>query len=278
VIGHVEQPRLAYGPPAFTQMEVELRRVLELGRSDQAGDAGDSGRRPEAPYEAVEPPGIDTNVVVGERHDVSDGFRDAAVAGTGQARARLAHVTDPRIAAELRADGPFRRIGTRRVVDHHDLERAVAQGGQPAQGRHHAARPVPRAHHHAHHRALRGIVGGLVRDADAADRQRIDRGQPLARAMRADRRRKLRPHLARNRGRSKGIGRQDGITDGYVPHAHKQLDAVIRPAVRALRQAETGDRLRDFQLAYVDRCFHRFSRSPELERQTGGRYGISRVL
>lgn len=129
VIRHVEQPRLAYGPPAFTQVEVELRRVLELGGSDQAGDTGDSGRRPEASHDAIEPPGIDPHVVVGERHDVSGGLRDAAVAGAGQARTRLAHVTDPRIAAELRAHGRFRRVRTRRVVDHHDLERTVAQGG-----------------------------------------------------------------------------------------------------------------------------------------------------
>ena len=65
--------RAAHGP-GDAPVEVALLGVVEAGRGDQAGDAGDRGGAGEAPYHAVEPAGIHHHVVVGEGDQLAQGL------------------------------------------------------------------------------------------------------------------------------------------------------------------------------------------------------------
>jgi hypothetical protein len=58
-----------------------LRRRLELGGQDQAGDAGDPPARLQPSSELEKPEAIDNDVVVGERDDRAARFLQAAVVG-----------------------------------------------------------------------------------------------------------------------------------------------------------------------------------------------------
>ena len=128
---HIVRATLIPLAEAGVLLEPLLRGGLELERKHQRGRDGDLriGKRRDEPTEPVL---VDDHVVIGEGDEVSLGLCDAAIPGDGQALARLARVTDPRI-----TDGPagdkLARALLGPIVDHDDLDALAGDASERGQ-------------------------------------------------------------------------------------------------------------------------------------------------
>src|ERR1700733_10366169 len=82
--------------PAVVLLERDLRRRLELTWQREPGDTCLLGESMQPQYDREQPGGIDFDVVVGERDDLSAGGSQPAVASCRDSGKRLAHQTSAR--------------------------------------------------------------------------------------------------------------------------------------------------------------------------------------
>src|SRR5450631_3374322 len=120
-----EQLRGEVRAPRDLAFEYPLGVGCEVSREYESGDEFNIVCTGESAHEFADPVGIHLHIVIGEGDDLAGGVADPSVARSGQARDRLADVSDPRVVArphQLTDSGCARR-----VVDDDDLERRIVR-------------------------------------------------------------------------------------------------------------------------------------------------------
>ncbi len=140
-------PRRREAPAKATVLfEVCLRGCFELVGGNQAGNGADRRVASERLLHRACPTGIDHNVIIDERDDVTPRIQDAAISRPIEARTWLAAIADVR---KLSDDLPG-FTADRSVIDDDDLERLGLTGAQGAKAPPEIFGPASRADHHRH--------------------------------------------------------------------------------------------------------------------------------
>jgi len=129
-------------------VDQEDARVRDTCAADQSGHTGHAVVPLETADYAVDPEGVDRDVVVGIGHIGAAGGREPTVARTGEPRPRLADVVEPGVGCCQGLHDPSRRIVGRCVVDDDHLKVRIGQLLQARQAVRQGRTPVPCADHH----------------------------------------------------------------------------------------------------------------------------------
>ena len=173
VLAEVDAEPAVAARVAAELLEQLLRGRGDLGGQDQPGDALDAGPRRGGLGDRGEPLRVDHHVVVGAHHPRALGDRERAVVRPGRAGHGLLQVADAD-----RGVGPLPvahdgagLAGARRVVDHHDVERPVAQRGERIQAPPQRLGPVLGRDLH---REVRPVLGERVAPGEPVEVRRVD--------------------------------------------------------------------------------------------------------
>ena len=155
--------------------------------------------------------------------------------------------------------GVLSRVGIRRVIYYHNFERLIMHGQQASQRDEDTLRTIPGAHDHTSERTILSSILKLHGYRKTANWKSINAWQASCLITCIDNIRKLLPHLLCDRGRIEDVRSQEYVSNRYMLHLHKQVDAIIWHIVNSPGRPDVSNWRGKFQLVDKYRSLHQLS-------------------